>query len=87
MTSLRAAIDEAFPPRLPNVYHVCLNSRQRSALERRLVRAVRIIPNTIELDDRLSPAPPDLRADLGILSGELMVVQPTRVVPRKGIGG
>jgi hypothetical protein len=29
-------LDEAFPPRLPNIHHVCINSRQRGELERRV---------------------------------------------------
>jgi glycosyltransferase involved in cell wall biosynthesis len=77
-------LDEAFPPRQPRVFHVCINTQQRCELLRRVGVGARVIPNTVELDDVPVP-PPELRAELGVAPGELMVLQPTRVIPRKGI--
>lgn len=81
-------IERAFPPSLPNVHQVCINSAQQSQIERRTGRSARLIPNVIELDD--VPVLGEgqrraLRADLGLDDGRLLVLQPTRVVPRKGI--
>jgi glycosyltransferase involved in cell wall biosynthesis len=80
----RGIADEAFPPRLPGVFHVCINTQQRTELRRRIGVVARVIPNTVELGDPPAP-PPELRAGLGLAADELMVLQPTRVVPRKGI--
>lgn len=84
ITPYQELLDEAFPPRHPRVFHVCINTQQRSELLRRLGVSARIIPNTVELHDVPVP-PPELRAELGLDPGELMILQPTRVVPRKGI--
>lgn len=80
-------LDEAFPPRLPNVHHTCINSRQCWELEQRLGRRTRVIPNVIEMDDEVASdgRADQLRQELGLADNELFVLQPTRVVPRKGI--
>jgi glycosyltransferase involved in cell wall biosynthesis len=80
-------LDEAFPPRLPNIHHVCINSRQRGELERRVGRVARVIPNVIEMDEPVGWADQAgrLRRALGLSDDDLLVLQPTRVVPRKGI--
>ena len=44
----------AFPPALPNVRHVCINSAQREQIARRLGRSARVIPNVMDFED----APP-----------------------------
>lgn len=78
----------AFPPALPNVRHVCINTAQQEQIARRLGRSARVIPNVMDFEAR----PPEagdvrerLRADLGLAPDELLVLQPVRVIPRKGI--
>ena len=81
-------LDEAFPPRLPNVHHACINSQQRRDLERRIGRTAWVIPNVIDMErpsGSTSVHRSRLRRELGLADGELFVLQPTRVVPRKGI--
>lgn len=84
ITPHQGLLDEAFPPRQPRIFHVCINTQQRAELLRRRGLSATVIPNTVELGDVPVP-PPTLRAELGLAGGELMVLQPTRVVPRKGI--
>lgn len=78
----------AFPPPLPNVRHVCINSGQREQIARRLGRSARVIANVMDFEVP-PPGPGDvrdgLRADLGLTPEELLVLQPVRVIPRKGI--
>jgi glycosyltransferase involved in cell wall biosynthesis len=81
-------VERAFPPRLPNIYQVCINSQQQRELERRLHRPVRLIPNVVDFADEPAAEPRQLRRlreDLGVHADELLVLQPTRAVPRKGI--
>lgn len=78
----------AFPPPLPNVRHVCINTFQKEHIALRLGRNARVIPNVMDFEH--PPAGPDglpaqLRRELGVADDELFVLLPVRVVPRKGI--
>jgi len=81
-------ISAAFPPSLPNVRHACINTTQKEQIARRLGRTARVIPNVMDFET--APAGADgvtagLRADLGLPEDHLFVLQPVRVIPRKGI--
>lgn len=81
-------IEEAFPPDLPSVRHVSINSLAAAELKRRRGVDSVLIPNAYEFEVP-PPARDDysrsLRSELGMGTHNLLVVQPTRVVPRKGI--
>jgi glycosyltransferase involved in cell wall biosynthesis len=88
VNSVSDIISAAFPPSLPNVRHVCINTAQREQIARRLGRTARVIPNVMDFEN--PPPTPDavtagLRADLGLAHDELFVLAPVRVVPRKGL--
>jgi glycosyltransferase involved in cell wall biosynthesis len=78
----------AFPPTLPSIRHVVINSVQAQQIASRYGVTARVIPNVMDFD---SPSPlPDsyadsVRADFGIQPGEYFILQPTRVIQRKGI--
>lgn len=82
-------LDEAFPPDLPTVRHVSINGVAAADLERRRgLPSAAVIPNAYDFD--IPPAERDdysrsMRAELGMGSHNKLFVQPTRVVPRKGI--
>jgi glycosyltransferase involved in cell wall biosynthesis len=81
-------IAAAFPPRLPSVRHVVINSVQAQQLAWRTGLTSRVIPNVMDFDR--PPPPPDdyardARADLGVPADEYMILQPTRIIQRKGI--
>ena len=81
-------ISMAFPPALPSVQHVVINSEARHQLARRKGVSATIVPNVMDFDN-----PPtngdgytaDVRQALGLEEDELFIIQPTRVVQRKGI--
>jgi len=78
----------AFPPVLPSIDHVVINSVADQQLSLRTGISSHIIYNVMDFDN--PPGPPDeytldVRQALGIEDDELFVLQPTRVVPRKGI--
>jgi len=81
-------LDTYFPFDAPSVRHAVINSlAKRDLNERRGIEAT-ILPNVFDF----SVPPPgrdgfngDLRDTLGLGRKHLMILQPTRVVPRKGI--
>lgn len=81
-------LDERFPFDASNVRHVVIHSgAQRDLRERRGLESV-VVPNVFDF----AVEPPgidefnaDLRQALGLAPEQLLVLQPTRVVPRKGI--
>lgn len=78
----------AFPPTLPSIYHVVINSLAGRQLALRTGATSRLIPNVMDFESP-PPAPDDygagLRAALEIKADEHFVLQPTRIVPRKRI--
>lgn len=81
-------ITMAVPPNLPSVQHVVINSAAGHQLARRVGVSSINIPNVMDFEN---PPPDfdeysaDLREVLGIAPDELFILQPTRVVQRKGI--
>jgi len=78
----------AFPGALPSVEHVVINSMGQKELARRCGLPSVIIPNVLEFE-----VPPpgvddynrDLRKEIGLGDDDWLILQPTRVVARKGI--
>jgi mannosylglucosylglycerate synthase len=82
-------LELAFPPDLPQVRHVSINSPAAAELKRRRGIDSVVIPNVFDFGEAPPEPRPDirrqLREELGMSERGLLVVQPTRVVPRKGI--
>jgi glycosyltransferase involved in cell wall biosynthesis len=78
----------AFPPALPQIQHVVINSPQGEEFSRRTGLSCRIIPNVM---DFANPPPTaddyarQFRAEIGLKEDDVFILQPTRVVARKGI--
>jgi glycosyltransferase involved in cell wall biosynthesis len=78
----------AFPPVLPTIEHVVINSVADTQLGLRTGISSHVMPNVMDFDNPPPPADEytfDVRKALGIEDDELLVLQPTRVVQRKGI--
>lgn len=81
-------ISAHFPPRRPGLTHVVINSQARETLSRRTGLSSWVIPNVMDFD-----RPPEWSAEkgrqfrqaIGVKSNETLLLQPTRVVARKGI--
>lgn len=82
-------LEHAFPPDLPNVRHVSINSLAAAELRRRRGIESKVVPNVFDYDNprprRSASVRRRLRHELGMNEHGLLIVQPTRVVPRKGI--
>jgi glycosyltransferase involved in cell wall biosynthesis len=81
-------LNMAFPCHLPSVRHVVINSSGAHQLSQRVGVSSFLIPNVMDFEN--PPAPPDeyvgsMRADLNIEPDEYLLLQPTRVIQRKGI--
>lgn len=78
----------AFPGAQPGVEHVVINSMAQKELARRCSRSSVVIPNIIDFE---TPPPGiddynrDLRREIGLAEDDWLILQPTRVVQRKGI--
>ncbi len=81
-------LQAAFPPLLYAMEHVVINSMQQKELARRLGIPSQIIPNVLNFE---TPPPGlddynrDLRREIGLRDDDWFILQPTRVVQRKGI--
>ncbi len=81
-------LDMAFPPRDDELQHVVINQAAREELSWRKGLSSELIPNVFDFET--PPPQPDeytagLRADLGFAEDDILILQPTRIVPRKGI--
>ncbi len=78
----------AFPPTLHSIRHAVINSSARHQLARRKGSSSTLIPNVMNFEVP-APSPDDYTKDLpekiGMKPGQKLILQPTRVVQRKGI--
>lgn len=78
----------SFPPALPNIRHMVINSIQQGELSSRTGISSDIIPNVMNFS-----SPPKInrkrskrfRDHMGLRDDDIVVLQPTRIVQRKGI--
>jgi glycosyltransferase involved in cell wall biosynthesis len=81
-------LNSAFPPHLPGIEHVVINSSADNQLGLRTGISATTIPNVMDFDNPPADADDyssDVRQALGLADDELLILQPTRVVKRKGI--
>ncbi len=86
-----SAVDDflnmSFPPTLPSIEHVTINSFAQHDLSWRTGASSVLIPNVVDFEN---PPPAevvgsDWRERAGLEPDDVVLLQPTRVVPRKGI--
>lgn len=81
-------LDTTFPAKLPSIQHVTINSIAQARLKARRGIDSIVIPN---VHDYATPAPgfddynQDFRQALNLDKDDLFILQPTRVIQRKGI--
>lgn len=81
-------LNMAFPPHLPQIRHVVINSSANNQLSLRTGISSTIIPNVMDFDNLPEPIDDyasDVRKALGVEDDQLLILQPTRVVRRKRI--
>ncbi len=78
----------AFPPNLPFIRHVVINSMASRQLSYQRGVSNIVIPNVFDFANppyEQNPKATQLREELGFSDEDLFVLQPTRIVPRKWI--
>lgn len=82
-------LDMAFPPRSPCIQHVVINQTAQEELSWRKGTPSVLVPNVFDFEDPPEPQSDeyaaDIRSEIGLTPDDIMILQPTRVVPRKGI--
>ncbi len=81
-------LNACYPPHLNSIQHVVINSSAQNQLALRYGIASSLIPNVMKFESPPAPVDEyarDVREAFGIGDDELMILQPTRVVQRKGI--
>jgi len=81
-------LNMAFPPHLPQIRHVVINSSANNQLSLRTGISSTTIPNVMDFDNPPEPIDDyasDVRKALGVEDDHLLILQPTRVVKRKRI--
>ena len=81
-------LNQCYPPHLNSIHHVVINTSGANQLALRTGISSTRIPNVMEFE-RQAPGVDDYNRDvreaLGVGEDELLILQPTRVVQRKGI--
>lgn len=78
----------SFPPILPAMQHVTINTMAQNALAARRGCHSIMVPNVHDFE---TPPPTDddyldnMRGELGFADDDVIILQPTRIIPRKGI--
>lgn len=81
-------LDMSFPPKLSNMRDVVINQEAQEQLALRKGISSLVIPNVFDFDNPPDPTDEyasDVRSELGLAEDDFFILQPTRVVPRKGI--
>ncbi|MBC2696050.1 MAG: glycosyltransferase family 4 protein [Desulfobacteraceae bacterium] len=81
-------LNMAFPPHLPQIQHVVINSSAKNQISLRTGISPTIIPNVMDFDnppESIDDYASDVRKAFGVEDDQLFILQPTRVVERKRI--
>ena len=82
-------LQKAFPPNLPSIQHVVLNSIASRALSYRVGVSNTVVPNVYNYASPPQRSHPEilksLRNKVGLKDDDIFILQPTRVVQRKAI--
>ncbi|MBI9050672.1 MAG: glycosyltransferase family 4 protein [Anaerolineaceae bacterium] len=88
ISQLPSFLETYFPADLPNVKHVSINSIAQQRLKRRRGIDSVVIPNVFDFEKpvpELTDKRQSFRSALKLSTSEPLIVQPTRVIQRKGI--
>ncbi len=78
----------AFPPSLPSIQHVTINSFAQNDLSWRTGNSSILVPNVLDFEGdppQIDEWTADMRSEIGLSPDDVLLLQPTRVIPRKGI--
>lgn len=85
---VRSMIEESFPLRLPHSRHAVINSAAKATLKEKYNREASVVPNVMDFNvpfGEKTESNRDFREELGFKTDDILLLQVTRVVRRKGI--
>ncbi len=85
---VKQILRDYFPPRHPNVSHVCINKLAQTELKRRYDIETQVVPNVFDFDEvhfETDGYNRNIRLDFDIKPGDIVFLQATRIVERKAI--
>lgn len=88
INAVQDILDAAFPPSLSSIKHVVINTPARRELAQRKGLAASLIPNVFDFDTEppaMDEYARDLREQIGLKPDDILILQPTRLVSRKGV--
>lgn len=88
LNSVEDHLATAFPPPLSHIKHVVINSIAANDFCRRTGLTCQVIPNIMDFDtppEQTDDYAQSFRKDLGLSEEDKIILQPTRIVPRKAI--
>jgi glycosyltransferase involved in cell wall biosynthesis len=88
VTSVGDILEMSFPPHLPSIQHVTINTVAQQAVSSRQGASTVLVPNVLDFahpPQEGNHRATDFRVAVGLEPEDVMFLQPTRVVPRKGI--
>jgi len=87
VNSVNDFLSMAFPPTLPSIQHVTINTFAQEDLSWRKGASSIMVPNVLDFESapEMDTRNPEIRKQIGLEEDDIMMLQPTRVVPRKGI--
>ena len=86
--SIKAIMEECFPPRLPNLKHVVINKYAQNTLKDRFGIESTIVPNVMDFNVEYGQSDDynkSVATDIGFNQNDILLFQITRIVRRKGI--
>ena len=81
-------VEEHLPPKDPLIRHVVINSLVQAELKRRNGVSAAVVPNVLDFSGpawRVDSYNRDFKAAIGVGKTDILILQATRIVPRKGI--
>ncbi|MDA9764657.1 glycosyltransferase family 4 protein [Opitutales bacterium] len=88
VTCVKDYLDMAFPCKGDNMRHVVINQAAQEQLSLRKGASSLLIPNVFDFDNpplEMDEYAKDFREEVGLEEDDIFILQPTRIVPRKGI--
>jgi len=88
LNAVQDYLQMAFPPKLPSIQHVVISTLAQEELALRTGISATVIPNVLDFENQPQvdvEYSKNFRQEIGLEEGDVLILQPTRIVQRKGI--
>ena len=88
LNAVQDYLQMAFPPKLPSIQHVVISTLAQEELALRTGISATVIPNVLDFENQPQvdlEYSRNFRQEIGLKKGDVLILQPTRIVQRKGI--